>query len=305
MKTMTPTPEEMERRVCRFNKLVPVKKQYEAKGIPAAAYEAVAADQTFVMMAPQGHLSATGEAPPIIGGDGGDVVTYNIVTCPPGNGPLLHAHQFTHETFMALDGRFRIEWGDKGEHSLVLEKFDMVAVPPRVVRRFVNISDHDAHLFVPIQGPSYAFRDVENRPADRDMIEKRFGALIVQRLEEAGLRFNAGIPDDDKFTPKAPRKAATKKKPAARKSTAKKIAAKKIAAKKAATPKKAVARKAAVKKAVPKKAAPKKVAARKPAARKAVARKAPARKAAAGKARKIVARARPVARKTAGRRKAR
>lgn len=270
MKTMTPTPEEMEKRVCRFNKLVPVKKQYEAKGIPAAAYEAVAADQTFVMMAPQGHLSATGEAPPIIGGDGGDVVTYNIVTCPPGNGPLLHAHQFTHETFMALDGRFRIEWGDKGEHSLVLEKFDMVAVPPRVVRRFVNISDHDAHLFVPIQGPSHAFRDVENRPGDRDMIEKRFGALIVERLEEAGLRFNAGIPDDDKFMPKAPRKAAAKKKPAARKA-----AAKKIAAKKAVAPKKAVARKAAVKK-----AAPKKVAARKPAAR-------------------------PAARKTAGRRKAR
>lgn len=299
MKTMTPTPEEMEKRVCRFDKLVPVKKQYEAKGIPAAAYEAVAADQTFVMMAPQGHLSATGEAPPIIGGDGGDVVTYNIVTCPPGNGPLLHAHQFTHETFMALDGRFRIEWGDKGEHSLVLEKFDMVAVPPRVVRRFVNISDHDAHLFVPIQGPSHAFRDVENRPDDRDMIEKRFGALIVQRLEEAGLRFNAGIPDDDKFMPKAPRKAVAKKKPAARKATAKKIAAKKAVA-----PKKAVARKAAPKKAASKKSTPKKVAARKPAARKAVARKAPARKA-AGKARKAVAGARPVARKTAGRRKAR
>ena len=88
MKTITPTPEEMEKRVCRFNQLVPVKKQFEAKGIPAAAYEAVAADQTFVMMAPKGHLSATGEEPPIVGGDGGDVVTYNIVTCPPGNGPL-------------------------------------------------------------------------------------------------------------------------------------------------------------------------------------------------------------------------
>ncbi len=281
MKTITPTPEEMEKRVCRFNKLVPVKKQYEAKGIPAAAYEAVAADQTFVMMAPQGHQSATGEAPPIIGGDGGDIVTYNIVTCPPGNGPLLHAHQFTHETFMALDGRFRIEWGDKGEHSLVLEKFDMVAVPPRVVRRFVNISDHDAHLFVPIQGPAHAFRDVENRPDDRAMIEKRFGGLIVQRLEEAGLRFNAGIPDDDKFMPKAPRKVAAKKKPAARK-----VAAKKTALKKAAAPRKAAAKKV-------------------PAKKKPAARKAPVRKAAAGKARKAVARARPAARKTAGRRKAR
>jgi len=295
MKTITSTPEEMEKRVCRFNKLVPVKKQFEVKGIPAAAYEAVAADQTFVMMAPKGHLSATGEEPPIVGGDGGDVVTYNIVTCPPGNGPLLHAHQFTHETFMALDGRFRIEWGDNGEHSLVLEKFDMVAVPPRVVRRFVNISDHDAHLFVPIQGPSHAFRDVENRPDDRGMIEKRFGTSIVERLEEAGLRFNAGQPDDDKFLPKAPKKAAAKKKPAARKA----------AAKKAAAPKKAPAKKAAAKKAPARKAAAKKKpAARRAAAPKAAARKAPARKA-AGKVRKAVARARPAARKTAGRRKAR
>jgi len=289
MKTITPTPEEMEKRVCRFNKLVPVKKQYEAKGIPAAAYEAVAADQTFVMMAPQGHQSATGEAPPIIGGDGGDIVTYNIVTCPPGNGPLLHAHQFTHETFMALDGRFRIEWGDNGEHSLVLEKFDMVAVPPRVVRRFVNISDHDAHLFVPIQGPAHAFRDVENRPNDRDMIEKRFGGLIVQRLEEAGLRFNAGIPDDDKFMPKAPRKAAAKKKPAARKAAAKKAA-----------PKKAVAKKAVAKKAVAKKAPARKVAAKKkPAARKAAAPKAATRKA---PVRKVASKGRTA---TAARRKTR
>ncbi|MGE0257003.1 MAG: cupin domain-containing protein [Alphaproteobacteria bacterium] len=294
MRTITPTPEEMEKRVCRFNKLVPVKKQFEAKGIPAAAYEAVAADQTFVMMAPKGHLSATGEEPPIVGGDGGDVVTYNIVTCPPGNGPLLHAHQFTHETFMALDGRFRIEWGDNGEHSLILEKFDMVAVPPRVVRRFVNISDHDAHLFVPIQGPSHAFRDVENRPDDRGMIENRFGTSIVERLEEAGLRFNAGQPDDDKFMPKAPKKATAKKKPAARKAAVKKAAAKKVAA-----PKKAVAKKAAAKKAAPKKAvaARKKPVARKAAPKKAAARKAPARKA--------VAKARPAARKVPARRKAR
>lgn len=291
MRTITPTPEEMEKRVCRFNKLVPVKKQFEAKGIPAAAYEAVAADQTFVMMAPKGHLSATGEEPPIIGGDGGDVVTYNIVTCPPGNGPLLHAHQFTHETFMALDGRFRIEWGDNGEHSLILEKFDMVAVPPRVVRRFVNISDHDAHLFVPIQGPSHAFRDVENRPDDRGMIEQRFGTSIVERLEEAGLRFNAGQPDDDKFMPKAPKKAAATKKPAARKAVAKKAAAKKVAA-----PKKAAAKKAAPKKAASKKAAPKKAAAarKKPVARKAAPKKAAARKA---PARKAAAKARPAARR--------
>ncbi|MBM3558736.1 MAG: cupin domain-containing protein [Alphaproteobacteria bacterium] len=274
MRTITPTPEEMEKRVCRFNKLVPVKKQFEAKGIPAAAYEAVAADQTFVMMAPKGHLSATGEEPPIVGGDGGDVVTYNIVTCPPGNGPLLHAHQFTHETFMALDGRFRIEWGDKGEHSLILEKFDMVAVPPRVVRRFVNISDHDAHLFVPIQGPSHAFRDVENRPDDRGMIEQRFGKSIVERLEEAGLRFNAGQPDDDRFLPKAPRKAAAKKAAAPKKVVARKTAAKtKPASKKAA--RKAAPRKAAVakKKPVARKAAPKNAAARRAPTRKTAARR--------------------------------
>ena len=194
MKTITPTPEEMASRICRFASLAPVKADYaESKGIPAEAYAAVAADETFVLMAPAGMKSATGEAPPVLGGDGGEVFTVNMVRCPPGDGPLLHAHQTTCETFFCLNGRFSVKWGDDGEHEIFLDPYDMIAVPPRVVRNFTNVSDADAMLLVLIQGDRDRFQDVEMRPQDGAAIAARFGDEVFHNLEKAGLRFTAGL----------------------------------------------------------------------------------------------------------------
>jgi uncharacterized RmlC-like cupin family protein len=196
MKNVTPTPEEMESRICRYKDLVPVKADYaETKGIPAEVYAEVAADETFVLMAPEGMKSATGEAPPVIGGDGGEVFTTNIARCPPGTGPMLHAHQTTHETFFCLNGRFSITWGDEGEHEIFLDPYDMIAVPPGVVRTFTNVSDQRADLLVFIQGDRDKFQDVEMRPKDGDFIAEKFGAEMLAKLEAAGLRFTAGQED--------------------------------------------------------------------------------------------------------------
>lgn len=196
MKTVTPTPAEMESRICRYKDLVPVKTDYaESKGIPAEVYAEVAADETFVLMAPDGMKSATGEAPPVIGGDGGEVFTTNIARCPPGNGPLLHAHQSTHETFVCLNGRFSITWGDDGEHEIFLDPYDLIAVPPRVVRTFTNVSDEVANLLVFIQGDRDEFQDVEMRPQDGAHIAQKFGDEMLAKLEAAGLSFTAGQED--------------------------------------------------------------------------------------------------------------
>jgi uncharacterized RmlC-like cupin family protein len=194
MKTITPTPEEMESRICRYGDLVSVKEQYaQSKGIPMEAYAAVAANETFVMMAPDGMKSATGEAPPVIGGDGGEVFTVNMVRCPPGDHPLLHAHHTTCETFMCLNGRFAIKWGDQGEHEIFLDPYDMIAVPPKVVRNFTNVSDEVAHLLVFIQGDRDKFQDVDMRPEDGEMIADKFGQDVFDKLSAAGLRFTAGV----------------------------------------------------------------------------------------------------------------
>src|SRR3546814_17276831 len=66
-----------------------------------------------------------------------------IVRCSPGQGPYLHAHYNTYENFICLTGRFRIRWGDAGEHETFLEPWDMIAVPKGVVRTFENAGDAD------------------------------------------------------------------------------------------------------------------------------------------------------------------
>jgi uncharacterized RmlC-like cupin family protein len=194
MKTITPTPAEMQKRVARFRSIKPVKQQYNAAdGIPAEAYSSISADRTYILMGPAGLQSATGEEPPVIGGDGGEVFTVNIATCPPGNGSPLHAHHYTHETFFCLNGRFKVSWGDHGEHELFLEPYDMIAMPPRVTRNFTNVSDHEASLLVLIQGERDRFQDVDLTPALAAKIVSSFGVEVKRKLELKGLAFTAGL----------------------------------------------------------------------------------------------------------------
>ena len=206
MKTHTPTPEQMATRVARFGTLKPVNAQYDAAdGIPAEAYRTISANGTYILMGPAGLSSATGESPPVVGGDGGEVFTVNIAKCPPGNGSPLHAHQYTHETFFCLNGRFEVKWGDKGEHSIVLEPMDMIAVPPGVVRNFTNITDKEADLLVFIQGDRDRFRDVDFPAEMGRTIEQKFGPKVRRLMENKGLVFTAG---EDVSLPIDARKAA-------------------------------------------------------------------------------------------------
>jgi uncharacterized RmlC-like cupin family protein len=188
-KTLRPTQEEMKKRIARFRDLVSTKARHaEGKGIPVEVLEMITAKSTFNIMSPTdlgGQLSPT---PPVVGGDAG-VFRLGIVTCPPGNGPGLHVHWRTHETFMALTGKWEVIWGDKGEEKTVIEPFDLIAVPPEVTRTFVNISDEDAHLLVVIQGKKGEFDDVGRVPETAQKIADKFGPEMVGKLEAAGWQF--------------------------------------------------------------------------------------------------------------------
>jgi uncharacterized RmlC-like cupin family protein len=188
----TPTQAEMKTRIARFADLVPTKSKHAAeKGIPPEVLEMITAKTTRNVMSPAnlpGQLSPT---PPVIGGDAG-AFRLGIVTCPPGNGPGLHVHYKTHETFMALTGRWEIEWGDRGEEKTVLEPFDLIAVPPKVTRRFVNVSDGDAHLLVIIQGKPEEFDDVDRVPETAAAIARKHGPEMVRTLENLGWKFTIG-----------------------------------------------------------------------------------------------------------------
>jgi uncharacterized RmlC-like cupin family protein len=104
----------------------------------------------------------------------------------------LHVHYNTHETFLALTGRWEIQWGDKGEERTILEHLDLIAVPPGVTRRFVNLSDEDAHLLVIIQGERDKFDDVDRVPETVEKIGQRHGPAMVEKLLSAGWKFNIG-----------------------------------------------------------------------------------------------------------------
>lgn len=184
--------QEMESRIARFKNLVSTKsKNAERIGVPPEVFEIMAAKTTYNMMSPVGLGGQLSPTPPVIGGDAG-VFRLGIVSCPPGNGPALHIHWKTCETFIALDGKWEIQWGDLGEHSVTLEPYDLIAVPPAVARRFVNVSEKEAHLMVVIQGQPGEFDDVGRMPQTAALIKEKFGEEVLGRLEENGWSF---VPD--------------------------------------------------------------------------------------------------------------
>jgi len=192
MKRWTPTQAEMKSRIARFKDVVATKNRHAAdKGIPAEVLEMITAKTTRNIMSPGALPGTLSPSPPVTGGDAG-VFRLGIVTCPPGNGPGLHVHYKTHETFLALTGKWEIQWGDKGEETIVLEPFDLIAVPPKVTRRFVNVAAEDAHLLVIIQGKAEDFDDVDRVPETAAAIARKFGPEMVRTLESLGWKFTIG-----------------------------------------------------------------------------------------------------------------
>ncbi len=59
-----------------------------------------------------------------------------FVAAAPGKGVLMHAHD-TNETFIVIEGRWKLEWeGDKGDDHVILAPKDVVSFPVGVHRRF-------------------------------------------------------------------------------------------------------------------------------------------------------------------------
>ena len=192
MKTITVTREEMESRVARFSQITPQSNSYsEEDGIPKEAYEMLTAKTLYLLMSPECQGGPMAHQPAVVTKDKMSVI---IAKCPPGDRPLLHAHHRTNETFFCLDGRFRIRWGDEGENQTFLEQYDMIAVPPGVVRDFTNVSDKTARLLVWITGETEDdFNDIEMPPIEAQRLEEKFGNEVLKKFKNIGVSFNAGV----------------------------------------------------------------------------------------------------------------
>lgn len=156
MSTITPTPEEMARRIARFSQLDRIVMQREARFSQEALDVIYARRLHPVVGLPDTDTPINDSAP--IRGAGGMTITYAV--CPPGQGPSLHSHNRTYETFTVCRGRFEFLWGDNAEHSVILEEFDVLSVPPRVCRSFRNVGALEGVLQVIITGGVHDKTDI-------------------------------------------------------------------------------------------------------------------------------------------------
>ena len=107
----------------------------------------------------------------------------------PGSRAALHAHLNTVEAFFCLSSRFAITWGDRGEHSIVLDPWDFIHVPKGVVRTFTNVGTSDGALLVIIQGNRNEFNDVADPPYVAEQIAERFGSETAAKYVATGRYF--------------------------------------------------------------------------------------------------------------------
>lgn len=75
----------------------------------------------------------------------------DYIKAPPGCGAALHAHD-SEEVFVAITGRWEVNWGDEGECKVVLEERDVISVPPFVMRAFKNLGERENILLSVLGG---------------------------------------------------------------------------------------------------------------------------------------------------------
>jgi mannose-6-phosphate isomerase-like protein (cupin superfamily) len=125
-------------RVARFDKLVPTSKSF--------VDTVVDGHQRDIYMVIGNGVNEDSEHKPAIE-DHRDF-SVGIISAEHGNGASLHLHTAV-EMFMPLEGRWAIYWLDQNteQQEVILEKHDVISVPPGIFRGFRNESGETALLF--------------------------------------------------------------------------------------------------------------------------------------------------------------
>ncbi|MGY9003802.1 MAG: cupin domain-containing protein [Rhodospirillales bacterium] len=171
----TPTKEEIESRISRFSELKPMSVADELDWVGQDAMDLFYARKLMPVILEDSN-SAFGNAAPIIGAAGS---TMFVSVMPPGQGPCLHSHNGTFETFMVLEGTIEYHIGEPIAHTVVLNKWDVLSCPPNVYRGFKNIGDKDAVQLTVITGIDEGSNDVSVPDSIAQQAEKDFGKKIA------------------------------------------------------------------------------------------------------------------------------
>ena len=183
----TPTREELERRVSRYKGLKEMTtRENELKGISQEAVDIIFARKIMPMILDD-TKNPFGSYAPIIGAAG---TTMFISILPPGQGPCLHSHNGTYETFMVLEGRIEYHIGEPIAHRITLDKWDAFSCPPFVYRGFRNVGTTDAVQLTVITGLTTNRDDVSMPDSIAQQVKREHGDGVLDAFKKV-FRFDA------------------------------------------------------------------------------------------------------------------
>ena len=177
----TPTREELERRVSRYKGLKEMTtRENELKGISQDAVDIIFARKIMPVILDD-TKNPFGSYAPIVGAAG---TTMFISILPPGQGPCLHSHNGTYETFMVLEGRIEYHIGEPIAHRITLDKWDAFSCPPFVYRGFRNVGTTDAVQLTVITGLNTNRDDVSMPDTIAQQVRREHGEPVLEAFKK-------------------------------------------------------------------------------------------------------------------------
>jgi quercetin dioxygenase-like cupin family protein len=176
----TPSSEELNSRVARFDNLQQMSTFKDLEWMGQEAVDVMFARKLMPIMLDH-TKNPFGNDAPIIGAAG---TTMFISIMPPGQGPCLHSHNSTFETFIVLDGTIEYYIGDPIEHRVTLGKWDTLSCPPLVYRAFTNVGDTDAVQLTVITGLEDGRDDASVAASVEQDLQERFGSEVVDAFSK-------------------------------------------------------------------------------------------------------------------------
>jgi quercetin dioxygenase-like cupin family protein len=176
----TPTREELERRVSRYGELKEMTtRTKELAGVSEEAVDIIFARKIMPMILDD-TKNPFGSYAPIIGAAG---TTMFISILPPGQGPCLHSHNGTYETFMVLEGRIEYHIGEPIAHRITLNKWDAFSCPPFIYRGFRNVGTTDAVQLTVITGLTTNRDDVSMPDSIAQQVRREHGEPVLEKFK--------------------------------------------------------------------------------------------------------------------------
>ena len=168
--------EELDARIARYDKLQPMSTARDLAWVPQAAWDIIFA-RTISPVVLEDTKNPFGDTAPIGGAAG---MTMFISVMPPGQGPCLHSHNTTYETFMVLEGTIEYFVGDPIEHRRTLNKWDVFSCPPGVYRGFRNVGTGQAVQLTVITGTGENRDDVSMPQSIAEQLRTEHGEKVLE-----------------------------------------------------------------------------------------------------------------------------